>query len=191
MYRNTCTSRDSLGTCTYWQQDDANVIVSLSIFDDAYSRQQHVSGYGPLLWTPYIILGLFIQCFGNNFCRRSGTTAPTQLRPSEIARLNQWAHGVGIFRTGRQKPPCSEMLCSEQGCTIFQKSTSQLQIPDVREVTWSKFHADDPRLLAATVQNLVATPIRCAEFVHPCIRTAPKAMGNVQNKSRLSERHVT
>lgn len=29
-YCNTCTSRDSLGTCTYWQQDDANGVVSLA-----------------------------------------------------------------------------------------------------------------------------------------------------------------
>jgi hypothetical protein len=87
------------------------------------------------------------------------------------------------------------MLWSKQGCTHFQKSTSHLKILNVREVTWRKFHADDPRPLAATEQNLVATSNWCTEFVNPWIRTPPppppKAMGNVQNTSRLSERYVT
>jgi hypothetical protein len=35
-------------------------------------------------------------------------------------------------------------------------------------------------LLGATVQNLVATPIWCTEFVYPWFRKPANAMGNVK-----------
>jgi hypothetical protein len=38
---------------------------------------------------------------------------------------------------------------------FFQKSSSHLKILGARNVTWSKFHTDDPQILGATVQNLV------------------------------------
>jgi hypothetical protein len=90
---------------------------------------------------------------------------PTESEPLEPADKNH------------QIPKC---CVQKKGAHIFQKSTSHLKILDVREVPWNKFHADDPRPLAATEQNLVATPIWWTEFVHPWIRTLPPPQGDGQ-----------
>ena len=49
---------------------------------------------------------------------------------------------------------------------ILQKSSSHLQLLGVTRVTWSKFHIEDPQILGATVQNLVARATWCPGFVH-------------------------
>jgi hypothetical protein len=43
-----------------------------------------------------------------------------------------------------------------RGANIFQKCRGQLKILFARKVTWSTFHVEDPQILGATVQNVVA-----------------------------------
>jgi hypothetical protein len=57
------------------------------------------------------------------------------------------------------------LWCS--GPQIFHKSSSHLKIPGARMVTSSKFHTDNPKILGATVQNLVAMAIWQPGSVHP------------------------
>jgi hypothetical protein len=51
---------------------------------------------------------------------------------------------------------------------IFRNSRSHLQVPGTRRVTWCKFRTEDPQILGATVQNVVATVSLRPGFVHPC-----------------------
>jgi hypothetical protein len=61
---------------------------------------------------------------------------------------------------------CWILMVYDRGAQIFQKSRSHLKILGARRVTWSKFRTEDPQILGATVQNLVArdfcTPGLCS-----------------------------
>jgi hypothetical protein len=50
----------------------------------------------------------------------------------------------------------------------FQTSSSQLKTAGARRVTGSKLHTEDPQILGATAQNVVATATWHPGFVHPC-----------------------
>jgi hypothetical protein len=52
-----------------------------------------------------------------------------------------------------------------RGAQIFQKSRSQLKILGIRRITSSKFHTEDPQILGATAQNVVATTTRSPGFM--------------------------
>jgi hypothetical protein len=42
-----------------------------------------------------------------------------------------------------------------------------MKIPALKRVAWIKFHIEDPKILGATVRNLVATATQRPGFVHP------------------------
>jgi hypothetical protein len=56
--------------------------------------------------------------------------------------------------------------------TFFKKSKSHLQILGTRIVTRSKFHNEDPQILGARVQNLVARAI-CAPLLYDVPKQRP------------------
>jgi hypothetical protein len=56
-----------------------------------------------------------------------------------------------------------------RGAQIFQKSMSQLKILGARRVTSSKFHTEDPQILGAAAQNVVATATRRPGFMDPLL----------------------
>jgi hypothetical protein len=45
-------------------------------------------------------------------------------------------------------------------------ATSKFQVP---ELTWSKFHTEDPQILGATIENVVVKATRCLVFVYPAL----------------------
>ena len=53
---------------------------------------------------------------------------------------------------------------------IFQKSGICLKIIVPVGLTWNKIHTDDPQILGAIAQSLVAMATWRSEFVHPCIK---------------------
>ena len=57
--------------------------------------------------------------------------------------------------------------------TDFPKIMGHLKILGTRSVTRSKFHTEGPRILGATVQNLVATATCRLWFVPPCSSLHP------------------
>ena len=69
-------------------------------------------------------------------------------------RLHLGVHKVSFFYRGAQ---------------IFRKSRSHLKILGARRVIWSKLHREDPQILGATVQNVVAKATWHAGSVHPSI----------------------
>jgi hypothetical protein len=48
------------------------------------------------------------------------------------------------------------LILKNRGTLILEISRTHLKIPDTRRVTWSKFHNQEPKILAAHVQNLVS-----------------------------------
>jgi hypothetical protein len=52
---------------------------------------------------------------------------------------------------------------------IFQKYIDHSKIPGTRRVTWSKFYAEEPQLLGATLQNLFDRANWRPVFLHPCL----------------------
>ena len=54
-----------------------------------------------------------------------------------------------------------------RGAHIFQKFTSHLKILDSTRNVRHTFHAEDPQILRATLQNLVTPVIGRQAFVHP------------------------
>ena len=73
--------------------------------------------------------------------------------------------GVHIFSKNIYMP---EWCNLEQGWKTFQKSRSHLKILDARRVTCSMYHTQNPKILGASVQNLVALATWRQGFVHPC-----------------------
>jgi hypothetical protein len=62
-----------------------------------------------------------------------------------------------------------KLYTQARGCTNFpKKSTIHLKILSARRVAWSKFHTEDPQIIGATLQNLVARATWQQRFVHPC-----------------------
>ena len=57
-----------------------------------------------------------------------------------------------------------KIICCARDAQIFQKSRSHFKILGTRQVTRSKFHTEDPQMLAPTIQNLVTTVTWCQRF---------------------------
>jgi hypothetical protein len=59
----------------------------------------------------------------------------------------------------------------------FQKSSSHNKFLGARRVRWNVLQAEDPQILRATVQYLVATATWRPGFVHLCLRR--RTVGNI------------
>jgi hypothetical protein len=59
--------------------------------------------------------------------------------------------------------------CYFRGLQIFRKSRSHFTILSPGRGPWSKFHIEDPPIVCATVQNLVARPTWRLGIFHPCV----------------------
>jgi len=58
------------------------------------------------------------------------------------------------------------------GAQIFQKSRSHFNILSARRVTCRTFRTEDPQILSATIQNLVARASGSPGFVYPCLTSS-------------------
>jgi hypothetical protein len=68
----------------------------------------------------------------------------------------------------------------EQGPTNLESCRNHLKILSAKRVTWSKFHAEDPQILGATVQNLAALAIWRPVFLYPCCWIFPARDESIQ-----------
>jgi hypothetical protein len=82
----------------------------------------------------------------------------------------------------------SKLTSLTEGCTNFPKNGNHLKFLGVIMVTCSKFQADDPQTIVATVRNLVATANSCPLFKHASAK--PNYWKCVIRKS-LFTKHLT
>jgi hypothetical protein len=67
----------------------------------------------------------------------------------------------------------SALLYETKGLQIFQKSRCHLKILGARRAMRRKFHTENPQILGATVQNLVARATWPPGLVYSCTRPFP------------------
>jgi hypothetical protein len=86
--------------------------------------------------------------------------------------------------------PFVQNILQGRSAQIFQKSRSYLKILGARRVTWSKFHSEEPQILGAMVQNLVAWATWHQGFMYPCgwIRQYCLVHPHVNNRSPVHSR---
>jgi len=72
-----------------------------------------------------------------------------------------------------------------QGCTNFPKTGDNLKILGSTNVTWDKFHTEQPQILDATAQNLNARETSRPRFVQPYVNDWADAYSKLYKHSHI------
>jgi len=84
----------------------------------------------------------------------------------EGLRMKYIGESSQINRNNFNRKTWGKCVICDRGAQIFQKSGGHFKIMITRRVAWNNFHAEDPRILYATILNLLVRATCCKTFVH-------------------------